>query len=465
MDEPNSTGNIDEGKPKPLNIDYKRWGNISRAVLNGVVGDYLVQQNNPLAIDMGFYHDGVPLQSFEPLSKANTGKGLTNKVVVLLHGLTNLETIWDIETEETLNAEASDCPVANYGYHLQKNFGYTPLFMRYNTGLNIEENGRQFAQLMDNLASAYPKPIDEIVFVGFSMGGLLMRYAQKAASESQASWLPKLSHCFYLGTPHEGSYFEKFGHLASSVVRSIPKEYISHWADWIDVRSEGIQDLKHGLTHLRNADAEEEVSYGACGSFHKDARHYFISGSLSEERNSLLNKVFGDSLVTHRSANPDSAPENSRFAHFDGVPHMPLAHTERVYQQMKQWIIEAGEPIELITYNDEDIDFSAQAAPLLISGRDIHLADSVAMSPSKQEMIAGALDLMAVGFEKTIDAVEKVHLSVAKEPHVILKRVPVVEKVSKVVDTTHIGITETIYHTIRQGGKLIQVAADLMKKR
>ena len=454
------TNNIDNNEQ--TNVDYQRWGSISRAVLNGVIGDYLVQQNNPLAIDMGFYHEGSPLLSFEALSKSNSGVGLSNKVVVLLHGLTNLETIWDIETEETASAEAT--PVVNYGYHLQKDFGYTPLFLRYNTGLPIEENGRQFAQLMNKLASAYPKPIDEIVFVGFSMGGLLMRYAQKEASESESPWLNKLSHCFYLGTPHEGSYFEKFGHLASSVVRSIPKDYISHWADWIDVRSEGIQDLKHGLVHLRNADAEEEESYGPCGSFHKDALHYFISGSLSEERNSLLNKVFGDALVTHGSANPESAPENSKSAHFEGIPHIPLAHTERVYQQMKQWIEEAGEPLKVVTYNDADIDFGAPCTALTINESDIHLTDQGAPSPSKQEMIAGALDLIAVGFEKTVDAVEKVHLSIAKEPHVILKRVPVVKAVSSVVDTTHIGITETIYRSVRQGGKLIQVAADLMKK-
>ena len=194
------TNNTDD--KEPLNTDYKRWGNISRAVLNGVIGDYLVQQNNPLAIDMGFYHQGSPLLSFEALSKSNSGAGLTNKIVVLLHGLTNLETIWDIETEETANVESNAVPVANYGYHLQKDFGYTPLFLRYNTGLPIEENGHKFAQLMDKLAITYPKPIDDIVFVGFSMGGLLMRYAQKEASESNAPWLTKLSHCFYLGTPH-----------------------------------------------------------------------------------------------------------------------------------------------------------------------------------------------------------------------------------------------------------------------
>ena len=461
MDDMNSVDNKEQ-----FNVDYKRWGNISRAVLNGVVGDYLAKQNNPLAIEMGFYHQGSPLLSFDALSKSNSNSdvGLTNKVVVLLHGLTNLETIWDIETEETVKSKSEAAPVANYGLHLQKDFGYTPLFLRYNTGLSIEENGRLFTQLMNKLESAYPKPIDEIVFVGFSMGGLLMRYAQQEASEAETPWLDKLSHCFYLGTPHEGSYFEKFGHLASSIVRSIPKDYISHWADWIDVRSEGIQDLKHGLAHLRDADTEADES-GPCGSFYKGALHCFISGSLSEEQDSLLNKVFGDALVTHKSANPESAPENSKFSHFEGIPHMPLAHTERVYQQMKQWIDEAGLTHELVVYDDADIDFSVQRTVLSIVSENSQATPSPSSSPSKQEMIAGALDLMAVGFEKTVDAVEKVHLSIAKEPHVILKKIPVVESVSKVVDTTHIGVAEAVYRSVRQGGKLIQAAADLMKTR
>ena len=224
------------------------------------------------------------------------------------------------------------------------------------------------------------------------------------------------------------------------------------------------------MAHLRNADAKDDGTYGPCGSFHADALHCFISGSLSAEDNSLLNKVFGDALVTHGSANPESAPENSKFAHFDGIPHIPLAHTERIYQQMKQWIDESELPCELVVYDDADIDFNTQGTALSINESDTQLNSSGcynslgASSPSKQEMIAGALDLMAAGFEKTVDAVEKVHLSIAKEPHEILKKIPVVETVSSVVDTAHNGITESVYRSVRQGGKLIQVAADLMKK-
>ena len=79
-------------------------------------------------------------------------------------------------------------------------------------------------------------------------------------------------------------------------------------------------------------------------------------------------------------------------------------------------------------------------------------------------MMAGALDLIAVGYEKTVEAVEKVHLSIAKEPHELLKRVPVVESVSGVVDSTHVGITEAVYRSVKQGGTLIRAAASLFKR-
>ncbi|MFD2230227.1 esterase/lipase family protein [Alkalimarinus sediminis] len=447
-----------KAKKQQINVDYRHWGNVSRAVLNGVIGDYLVEQNNPLAIDMGFYHQGAPLSLPNPELK------YSNKIVVLLHGLTNLETIWDINTGENQESVKSTSNVINYGIHLQRDFGFTPLFLRYNTGLPIEENGRQFTQLMAQLISAYPKPIDEIVFVGFSMGGLLMRYAQKNAIEANAPWLTKLTNCFYLGTPHEGSYFERFGHLASSMVRNIPKEYISHWADWIDVRSEGIQDLKHGLAHLRKTEPEYDESHGSCGSFYQHAGHHFISGSLTEESDSVLNKIFGDALVTHGSANPNTAPVGSKFAHFDGVPHVPLAHTERVYQQVKQWIEERGSKTKLIAYHQSEIDFNLTPNVMVLSKEDVELSGLHSDLHSKQEMIAGALDLMAVGYEKTVEAVEKVHLSIAKEPHAILKRVPVVQSVSGVVDMTQVGITEAVYYSVKQGGTLLRAAADLLKK-
>lgn len=444
---------------KITEMDYRHWGNVSRSILNGVIGDYLVQQNNPLAIEMGFYHQNTLVLRHDDSASLNLHQVsvdgcLSNKVVVLLHGLTNLETIWDFDTHHS----DDDCPTGddNYGLRLQQDFGFTPLYLRYNTGLPIEENGRQFARLMDRLVTECPVAIDEIVLVGFSMGGLLMRYAQKAASESAFNWLDRLTHCFYLGTPHEGSHLEKFGHMASAVVRAIPRPYISQWADWIDVRSEGIQDLKNGLAHLNDAADIDAESASPSGSFYLGANHHFVSGSLSPARNSLLNKWLGDSLVRHPSANPDSAPEGSQFAHFDGVPHIPLAHSNRVYQQIKAWLETGDTSVALVRYEVSNLE-------LLNQKRDSTRSNDSRTTATNKALLAGAIDLLAVGYEKTVDAVESMHLFIAKEPYAVLQKIPVTRPVSEVVDATHTGISESIYRSVRLGGKLIHGASTLLK--
>ena len=71
---------------------HHHWGRLGRSILNGVIGDYLEKENNPLAIRMGFYHqfnrlvldDKLALQLDTPLS---------NKIVIFVHGLTNLESV------------------------------------------------------------------------------------------------------------------------------------------------------------------------------------------------------------------------------------------------------------------------------------------------------------------------------------------------------------------------------------
>lgn len=59
----------------------------------------------------------------------------------------------------------------------KKSFDYTPFYVRYNTGLHISENGKQFSQLIETLILNYPTTIvDEIVIIAHSMGGLVTSY-------------------------------------------------------------------------------------------------------------------------------------------------------------------------------------------------------------------------------------------------------------------------------------------------
>ncbi|MFT6030247.1 MAG: pimeloyl-ACP methyl ester carboxylesterase [Oleiphilaceae bacterium] len=452
---------IDNSDKTPGNLKHRQWGRLGRSVLNGVIGDYLEKQNNPLAIKMGFYNNFKPLTLDENLAH-QLDFPLTNKIVVLVHGLTNLETIWDFERPDVASTIAKPAlrldeyvdtyidsyfdysggrSRENYGSKLQTDFGLTPFYLRYNTGLTLEKNARELSALLNKLFSVYPIEIDQLVLVGFSMGGLLTRYAQAMATQSKEvpEWRKKLSECFYIGTPHEGSPLEKFGHLAGEVLRHIPKEYVSHWADWVDIRSEGIQDLKDGLRYLNKATEAEQA---VCHSFTEHAGHYFVSGAISK-KNNFLNKLVGDSLVRQKSANPRSAPLNCRNAHFEGVVHMHLANSKRVYQQIKIWLEE--DSLRASSLADTPIKkYSPIKKPYI--ERNEH-------DISTQDLIAGSLDLLASAFDKTLETVETLHYSIADEPFSILQKVPVVSQIADPIEATHKQILDSIYRVLRSGGK------------
>ena len=451
------------GPQKPSkNVNHRQWGRLGRSVLNGVIGDYLEKQNNPLAIKMSFQHNFKTLSLDENLVH-QVDFPLTNKIVVLVHGLTNLETIWDFDrpSAQTAKPEAADQHLdeyvdkyidsyfdleggrarENYGSKLQEDFGLTPFYVRYNTGLTLEKNARELAALLTKLFSVYPIEIDQLVLVGFSMGGLLTRYAQAMATQSEAvpEWRKKLTECFYIGTPHEGAPLEKFGHLAGEVLRHIPKGYVSQWADWVDSRSEGIQDLKDGLRYLNKA---TEADKSVCDSFTEHARHHFISGAISK-KNGVINKLVGDSLVRQKSANPRSAPLNCKNVHFEGVAHMHLANSKRVYQQIKTWL-------------NEDASRASSLTGTLVKKYSVikkPYAEINQQDMSTQQLIAGSIDLIANAYEKTLETVETMHYSIADEPFSVLQKVPVVSQLADPIEVTHKQILDSIYKVLRSGGK------------
>lgn len=462
--------------------DIRKWANISRSVLNGIVGDYLAKENNPLAIEMAFYHYGHPVILNKTLARQLTfpaNKPLTNKVVVLIHGLTNLETIWNFKTD--LNAQQTtqlqqDTPseqttdskpltsenieLDNYGLRLQRDFGYTPLFLRYNTGLSIKENGQNLSNLLTDFIKFYPAQIDELVLMGFSMGGLLSRSAQKIANDNNLAWLEKLTNCYYIGTPHEGSPLEKIGYITSSIVKAVPLNYVNQWADWIDLRSQGIKDLKDGLLDLNNTSNSTQNNEPdpykqsvKCGSFVEHAQHHFISGGVSENKHSVANKLVGDTLVRHSSAHPISAPDDAKNSHFEGITHVPLAHSDKVYQQIKQWFTEH-------TTEQPIISFKTQETTIALDGNSPKTNEL-----SSHEIISGTLDLLLQAYDHSVKSVEKTHRSIVNNTNEPLENVPTMRKVSKPISKTHKDIIDTIYYSLRKGGKLAQKGADLIQQK
>lgn len=63
------------------------------AALNGVLGDYLEQQDNPLAIQMQFRHGGKPIE-LTPAGVLRAMPQAGSKIVVLVHGSAMAEAQW-----------------------------------------------------------------------------------------------------------------------------------------------------------------------------------------------------------------------------------------------------------------------------------------------------------------------------------------------------------------------------------
>ena len=142
------------------------------------------------------------------------------------------------------------------GTALAESLGYTPLFLHYNTGLHISENGKHLAASIDRLAKSYAKyqesqqPQDDskaplsMAVIGHSMGGLVSRSACHYAQTEEHGWLEKLSHMITLGSPHHGAVLERGGKLVDAVLGAHPYTEPISWLG--KIRSKGVTDLGYG---------------------------------------------------------------------------------------------------------------------------------------------------------------------------------------------------------------------------
>src|SRR3954470_4291668 len=106
-------------------------GSLALGALNGAVGDRLAGSGNPLALEMSFRPSG---EDHVP----------TGRIAVFVHGLCETDEAWRLFSRRP------------YGSRLYEELGYTPLYLRYNTGLRISDNGRRLAALLESVVSEWP---------------------------------------------------------------------------------------------------------------------------------------------------------------------------------------------------------------------------------------------------------------------------------------------------------------------
>jgi pimeloyl-ACP methyl ester carboxylesterase len=300
------------------------------AALNGVLGDYLAETKNPLAIEMQLCFDGRPLD-LDPRALSERLPGAGQKLLVLIHGSAMNDRQW--------NRQGHD-----HGAALAGDLAYTPLYLHYNSGLHISTNGRALASLLERLVNAWPEPIDDLVLLGFSMGGLVARSACHYGEELAHDWRARLSKLVCLGTPHHGAPLERSGVWADLILGM--NRYSAPFARLGRIRSAGITDL--GFGNILDEHWAGRDRFRAAGdvrsvlSLPKGVDCYAIAATRSTEP---MKKLPGDGLVPIDSAlgrheKPELTlpfPAEHQWIGF-GLRHLDLLDGPEVYATIRSWL-------------------------------------------------------------------------------------------------------------------------------
>jgi pimeloyl-ACP methyl ester carboxylesterase len=303
------------------------------AALNGVMGDRLLTQDNPLAQRMELRLAGQALPMDRPAPLRERLAGVSPHLLLLAHGLCMNDTQWQRNGHD-------------HGAFLAQAIGCTPVYVRYNSGLHTSINGRELAGQLERLVAQWPA-LESITVLGHSMGGLLARAAVFYGRQMGHRWPTQLQHLVFLGTPHHGAPLERAGHGVDVLLAASP--FTMPFTRLGMLRSAGITDLRHG--HVLDDDWQGR------GRFDSPHDHrvplplpegvacFTVAATLAPQRGLLADRLTGDGLVPLRSAlgQHDEAARRLVFARDSQrtvyrTGHLELLSSLEVAQQLVHWL-------------------------------------------------------------------------------------------------------------------------------
>ena len=288
-------------------------GSLLLGALNGAIGDSLAGEHRELALELSVRRRGRMVDIDEP-GLAAAFPDATPRIAVFVHGLCETEDAWRIRRP-------------TYGSRLRDDLGYTPVYVRYNTGLRVSENGSRLAELLDRLVADWPVETEELTLIGHSMGGLVVR----SACHYGDGWTERVRHVFCLGTPHLGAPLELAADAAGRALDRLGET--RPFAGLFHARSAGIKDLRFGNC----VEEDEDVP------FLPGATYYCIAATLTRDPDNRLGKLVGDLLVQYPSASGQGPERRIPFEidngrHLGGLNHFDLLSHPDVYEQLRVWI-------------------------------------------------------------------------------------------------------------------------------
>ncbi len=292
-------------------------GRFVTSAVNGLIGDKLLQERPQLAIPMAVRLHGRDVEPDADRLREAFPEA-SGQLVFFLHGLCENEAYFDRGRERT---------GTTYGEMLAGE-GWTPLFLRSNSGLSLRENGVALSALAQRLVEAWPVPVTRIALVGHSLGGLVIRAAGAvSAPDPETDWNRLVTDVVTLGTPHLGAPIAYGVGQGSKGLGRLPET--AAFGRILDWRSVGVHDLVTGLT----ADVAPLPH----------ARYHLVCATLSASQRHPVGHVVGDLLVRPRSAYGRDKQGRELFPgadvlHVGRTDHFGLLNHPDVHDALRRWL-------------------------------------------------------------------------------------------------------------------------------
>jgi pimeloyl-ACP methyl ester carboxylesterase len=300
-------------------LEADRRGRFVSSAVNGLIGDRLLRERPQLAIPMAVRAEGQDVV-IDRTGLAQAFPEPTGRLVVFLHGLCENESYWNRHRDRTGTTYAETLAGR----------GWTPVFLRANTGLGLRENGVALAALMQQVVDEWQVPVTRVALVGHSMGALIIRAAGAVAAEPPVSgrdWNDLVTDVVTLGAPHLGAPIAwGIGHGSRGLGRLPETAAFGRILDW---RSVGVHDLVAGL-------AEDVPPLPR-------ARYRLVAATLTASQRHPVGHVVGDLLVRPRSAYGRDRRGRELFPgaevlHVGRTDHFGLLNHPEVLRAMERWL-------------------------------------------------------------------------------------------------------------------------------
>lgn len=295
-------------------------------------------------------------------------------VVFFVHGLLYDDSCWRAATFDMTSA-------------FEDELGVFTVHILYDTGHHISENGLELTRLLQTLADELGDAEARWHLVAHSMGGLVCRSALFQGDKAGMGFTRRVDRVVLLGTPNRGVPLEKGAQLVRLLlagapiplrwsalglrrlfhslrlggraplgpiagltdfwVYTVPTFFLALAGRILDMRSDGIRDLRHGA--MLREEWEQQPSWGGLKLNRVPvpplpwARTYAIAGSLSARPRTDPAIRATDGLVSAASA-ANSGPddelqivENGHFAILPGVNHFVMPFSREVFDTLRVW--------------------------------------------------------------------------------------------------------------------------------